>query len=61
MAMAGRGEEVFQAQLDELLAIRAGEAGGNGFAESVVKRYGRRVEALEAYERKQQATEVRQW
>ena len=44
----GRGEEVFQAQLDDVLARGAGRAGS--LTESIVNRYEKRAAALAAYQ-----------
>ena len=45
----GRGEEVFQAQLDTELASRAGKASGASIADAVVDRFERNAEAAAAY------------
>jgi Rod binding domain-containing protein len=45
----GRGEEVFQGQLDSLLAARAGRAGESTLVDAVVARLERRAEAAAAY------------
>jgi len=45
----GRGEEVFQGQLDAVFAARAGQARGGDLAAAVVKRFERRAEAAAAY------------
>ena len=42
----GRGEEVFQAQLHQVLAERAGQANGFDVAEVMFDRFARRVTAL---------------
>jgi len=50
----GRGEEVFQAQLDQVLANRAGAAQSSDMSDAIVKRYGRRADVMDAYNRTQQ-------
>jgi hypothetical protein len=44
----GRGEEVFRAQLDQVFAERAGQAGGFSLSDSIVAQYESRVRALAA-------------
>jgi hypothetical protein len=44
----GRGEEVFRAQLDQVFAERAGQAGGFNLSDSIVARYQQRVRAIAA-------------
>ncbi len=55
----GRGEEVFQAQLDQVLAMRAGQGSNTPIGQAILKRYTRRAEAMEAYRRQQQDALVR--
>ncbi|HRX85334.1 MAG TPA: rod-binding protein [Phycisphaerae bacterium] len=45
----GRGEEVFQAQLDQVLASRAGQASNSNLADAIVDRYERNAEAAADY------------
>ena len=49
----GRGEEVFQAQLHDVLATRAGEARGNSVTEAIVDRYQKAADAMAAYRENQ--------
>lgn len=42
----GRGEEVFQAQLDEILSERMGESRGFNLAEAIYNQYANRVRTL---------------
>lgn len=49
----GRGEEVFQAQLDQVLATRAGQARSTELSEAMVSRYERKAAAMMAYRREQ--------
>ncbi len=42
----GRGEEVFQAQLDQVLAERAGQARNFDLADVIVRRFERQVRVL---------------
>lgn len=51
----GRGEEVFQAQLDQQLATRAGRARGGTVADALVARFERRAQAVAAYREQLQA------
>ena len=46
----GRGEEIFRAQLDEVLAERAGSASGSRLTEAIVDRFADRAEAVAAYQ-----------
>jgi Rod binding domain-containing protein len=39
----GRGEEVFQAQLDQVLADRSGQATSTSLSDAIVRRYERQV------------------
>lgn len=45
----GRGEEIFQGQLDQIFAERAGSRTRGGLADAIVQRFERRVKALAAY------------
>lgn len=45
----GRGEEIFQGQLDSVLASRAGRAGGSQLADAIVDRFERNAEAAAQY------------
>jgi Rod binding domain-containing protein len=45
----GRGEEVFQGQLDTVLASQAGRARGGEIADALVERFARRAEAAAEY------------
>jgi hypothetical protein len=47
----GRGEEVFAAQLDEVIAARAGRARRNNLTDAIVERYASRAEAAHALNR----------
>ncbi len=49
----GRGEEVFQAQLHDVLATRAGGARGNSVTEAIVGRYQKAADAMAAYRENQ--------
>ena len=54
----GRGEEVFQAQLDQFLAERAGGVGRIDLADALVKRFERRACLVEKH--KQQVRQMMQ-
>ena len=43
----GRGEEVFAAQLDQVLAERAGQAGRSNIGEAIVRSYARQQQRIE--------------
>jgi Rod binding domain-containing protein len=56
----GRGEEVFQGQLDQVFAERAGAAVKGGLTDAIVQRFERRAAALAAYRaQSMNATEVK--
>jgi Rod binding domain-containing protein len=50
----GRGEEVFQAQLDQILAGAAARGRGAGISEAIVDRFERRAAAIEARRRERE-------
>jgi len=54
----GRGEEIFQAQLDQILAERAGRGTDTDIADALVRRYEKR--AVSAAEYRQQMREMSQ-
>ncbi len=51
----GRGEEVFQAQLDQHLSEQMGKARTTDLADAIVARFERKAAALEAYRRQMTA------
>lgn len=55
----GRGEEIFQGQLDEVLATRAGAARSSKISDAIVRRYARRAEVIEAYQQTQRAAQAK--
>ncbi len=51
----GRGEEIFQAQLDQLFAENAGQARTSSISDAIVREFQRQAEAMQRFNQDQNA------